>query len=77
MSRVRVSINTQWSTSVDPKKFTCLRANRKRIKQWNGELFTYLETAGYRNTGNITVAGPPNCEDRPWWWGRSNAEGDN
>ena len=22
----------------------------------------------------VTIAGPRGCEDRPWWWGRSETE---
>ena len=65
---VSVSVRTQWSPSVSPSEFT----KKKPItRKWNDELFTWFDgEAGFRPSTPITVAGPPNCPDRPWWFGR-------
>ena len=65
---VSLSTKVQWNPAVKPSDFT---KKKSFARNWNEELFTWLDSeAGFRPSEKITVAGPPNCPDRPWWFGR-------
>jgi hypothetical protein len=65
---VSLSSKIQWNPAVKPSEFT---KKKTIVRNWNDEVFAWLDGAGFRSTSMVvTVAGPPNCSDRPWWFGR-------
>jgi hypothetical protein len=39
---------------------------------WNDNIDDwFFEQLMVRTAEPVTTAGPPNCADRPWWWGKT------
>jgi hypothetical protein len=42
---------------------------------WNDHVEDFLFERLTKPSERVTVAGPPQCQDRPWWWGKSLTNG--